>query len=373
MVNMNVSSVTETNLTDAFVAQAGVTVDPTYKVSPQSLESPQDQNENRSYNNNFSQYLGYYKTIPEAASAVDAVASWTLGKGIQADPETTLILDSFTGSGKDTANTILENMIRVYQIGRDAYAEIIRDEDGNLINLKPMNPSNVVEVYNSKGRLVKYEQINKIKKTVQKFEPNEIFHLSRDRIGDEMHGMSIMEAVEKILLFRNEVLDDWKRVLHRNVEPVWIIEADTDDQTKLNTLKTKYENIRKKGESFVIPKGAVLMTPVTAPIESPMPTIEALNDYFWQACSVPGIVVGSSKQFTEASAKMVILTFKQRIINEQLYIKDAFRSQLNLIIELEFPIELQNELITEVKPPQIEPTGPAFEPNDLTAEQEGEK
>src|SRR3990167_2740859 len=373
MANMNISSVTETNVTDAMVTQADVTVGATYKVAPTQLDSPQDQEENFSYNDKFSIYLGYYKSIPEASSAVDAVASWTLGDGIKADPETTLILDGITGAGKDTVHTVMENMIRVYQIGRDSYAEIIRDDDGNLINLKPLNPANIVEVYNSKGRLTRYEQINKIKKTTAKFEPNEIFHLSRDRIGDEMHGFSIMEACEKTLLFRNEVLDDWKRVLHRNLDPMWVIEVDEDDPVKLEALAVKYKNIKAKGEGFLIPKGAVIMTPVVSSIQNPLPTIDALTDYFWQGCGVPSLIVGSSKTLTEASSKMTILTFKQKIINEQMYIVDAFRAQLNLIIKLEFPIQLFNELISEIKKPEVEALQPPFEPNDLTAEVQGRK
>src|SRR3990167_6816171 len=325
MANMNISSVTETNVTDAMVTQADVTVGATYKVAPTQLDSPQDQEENFSYNDKFSIYLGYYKSIPEASSAVDAVASWTLGDGIKADPETTLILDGITGAGKDTIHTVMENMIRVYQIGRDSYAEVIRDDDGNLINLKPLNPAN------------------------------------------------IMEACEKTLLFRNEVLDDWKRVLHRNLDPLWVIEVDEDDPVKLEALAVKYKNIKAKGEGFLIPKGAVIMTPVVSSIQNPLPTIDALTDYFWQGCGVPSLIVGSSKTLTEASSKMTILTFKQKIINEQMYIVDAFRAQLNLIIKLEFPIQLFNELISEIKKPEVEALQPPFEPNDLTAEVQGRK
>src|SRR3990167_3472411 len=94
-------------------------------------------------NSNWSQYLGYYKTIPELRAAIDAKATWTVGKGFTADPETTLILDLIKGFGKDTFNTILENMIRTYLIGGDAFCEIIRDDEANLINLKPLDPGSI--------------------------------------------------------------------------------------------------------------------------------------------------------------------------------------------------------------------------------------
>ncbi|KKK54497.1 hypothetical protein LCGC14_3084130, partial [marine sediment metagenome] len=41
-----------------------------------------------------------------------------VGKGYQADEETTMLLDTIKGNGKDTFNSILENNIRTYHIGK---------------------------------------------------------------------------------------------------------------------------------------------------------------------------------------------------------------------------------------------------------------
>jgi len=57
-------------------------------------------------------------------------------KGFKADEETTMLLDSIKGFGVDTFNTILENAMRTMLIGGNFYAEIIRDEEGVLTNLK---------------------------------------------------------------------------------------------------------------------------------------------------------------------------------------------------------------------------------------------
>ena len=67
----------------------------------------------------FYDYLGYYKDekTPEITAIIDAMASWTVGKGFKADEETTIILDSIKGNGFDTFNSILENAMRVMQIG----------------------------------------------------------------------------------------------------------------------------------------------------------------------------------------------------------------------------------------------------------------
>ena len=41
-------------------------------------------------------------------------------------------------------------------------------------------------------------------------------------MADEAHGTSVVDAVEDIILGRNEMMTDWRRILHRNVEPLFI-------------------------------------------------------------------------------------------------------------------------------------------------------
>src|SRR3990167_882114 len=350
MTDMNISNAVASDLTTAFTTQADVAVSATYKVPAVQLDSPGEQEETIWTNTKWGIWLGYYKQVPELNSAIDAIAAWSIGKGYIADEATTLILDQVTGWGKDTFNSILASLIRVYHIGGDAYAEIIRDEEGNFINLKSLSPESMQRVVNRKGRIIRYEQLTKVKNSRPLvFQPNEIFHLSRNRLADEMHGEGIIKAVEPIILMRNEAMADWKRVLHRNVEPLWIFHMDTDDTSKINAFKAKMDAARGKGENMYIPLGAVKPELVAAGSNlQPLSWIDLLNGYFWQACGVPDIVVGSSKTLTEASAKIAYLSFQQRIEEEQLYIEENVLNQLNLVIKLQFPARLQSEAISEV-------------------------
>ncbi|GAG82895.1 unnamed protein product, partial [marine sediment metagenome] len=52
---------------------------------------------------------------------------------------------------------------------------------------------------NNKGRIIRYEQVNKIKKSIKKFKPEEIFHLSNDRIADEVHGVRILDSLKWLI------------------------------------------------------------------------------------------------------------------------------------------------------------------------------
>ena len=208
MPETNISSTDYSDLTNAMTS---------FSVDAVSTDGPADQRETEYMNPDWSQQLGYYKQIPELQASIDAKATWTVGKGFTADPQTTFILDGIKGFGKDTFNTILENMIRTYTIGGDAYSEIIRDKKKNLINIKPLDTGVMKIICNRKGIIIRYEQTSKVGIPPKKFQPEDILHFSRNRVADEIHGISIIPAVEQIILMRNEAMDDMKQLMHRHV------------------------------------------------------------------------------------------------------------------------------------------------------------
>ena len=350
-----------------------------YEVTAIETDGVSNQKETTWQMSKWGEYLGYYKTIPELKSAIDTKANWTIGAGFETDEETDLLLGTMKGSGKDSFNSILKNQIKTSIIGGDSFAEVIRDDEGILINLKPLDPSSIVIVQNQMGRLLRYEQVNKNKTPNKKFKIDQIFHLSRERIADELHGVSVIPAVEWIVLARNEAMADWKRVLHRNIDPLWIFQLDTDDTAQITAFKAKMDAARVNGENMYIPKGAVVPELVTTAANaslSPLAWIAQLNDYFFQAVNVPQIIIGNAKEFTDASGKIVYLSYEQSVKGEQLYIEEQVLGQLNLEIALTFPASLQNEVISDTPGQQdIEEEGqePAAQPNDTKEEMEGKE
>lgn len=317
--------------------------------------------------------LGYYQNIPELKIAIDTKATWTVGAGLESDEPTAMLLGTIKGNGKDTFISILKNMIITKTLDGDSYAEIIRDKEGNLINLKPLDPSSIKSVQNKKGIYIRYEQVSKIGGDPKIFEPEDIFHLSRNRIADEIHGTSVIRAVEWIILARNEAMSDWKRALHRNVDPLWVFKLDTDDDDKIAEFKTKQDNARGSGENMYIPMGTVEVEPKgVAPNQTlnPLAWIDRLNDYFFQAVNTPQIITGNAKEFTDASAKIVYLSYEQSVKSDQLETEEQVLAQLNLEIKLIFPASLQNELISG-KEKDSDLTAAA--PNDEVVEMEGKK
>lgn len=325
-----------------------------YQVDTERTDGATGDEETRYQQTNWSKWFGYYKHIPELKAAIDAKATWTIGKGFKSNEITELALSSITGWGKDTFNTILENAVRTYHIGGDAFIEIIRDDEGQLINLKTLDPESIVIVADKKGRVRRYEQTMRIegkKKVMMFWKPESILHLARNRVADEIHGSSMVEPVEEIILMRNEAMSDYRKLLHRNIFPVKIFHLDTDNAAEISAFKAKADLAHTQGENMYIPKGAVeVENSSVAPNATlnPLPWIQSLNQYFFQATGVPQIVVGGSQEITEASAKIAYLAFEQTIEEEQLYLEEQILAQLNLEIELEFPASLQNELLSDM-------------------------
>ena len=340
-----------------------------FSVTSETTDGPIGLKKTKYIDSDFNRNLGYYTEIPELRSVINAKASWTIGKGYKADEETTMLLDTIKGNGKDTFNSIMENNIRTYHIGKGSFDEIIRDKEENFINLKPLDPSVMEVEINAKGIIIGYNQLSKnnSRKVEHRFKPEDIFHLPRNRLADGTLGESMTSILINIILMKNEAMHDWKRVLHRNIDPLWIFHLDTDDTTKIASFKAKHDAARGKGENMYIPKDVVVPEVVaTAPNASlnPLPWIEMLDNKFYEAAGVPKIIVGGAGGLTEAAVKIAYLAFQQTIEEEQLYIEEQVLAQLNLVINLEFPASLENELLSDEK--KDEENG-AVQPNDVEA------
>ena len=356
-----------------------------FTVDSQTLDSPGDQAETEWQSRNWSRNLGYYKQIPQLRMALVTKVTWTIGAGIEADEQTLLLLGTIKGNGKDTFNSILKNQDVVSILDGDSYAEIIRDDEGILTNLKPLNPGKIKSIWSPHGRIIRYEQTNTkkflffFKRTKHTtFKPEQIFHLTNERIGDEIHGNSVIDTVMWVIDAREEAMSDYKRVMHRNIDPLWIFHMDTDDAAEIKAFKAKYDAARGKGENMYVPKGVIVPEIVSvAPNATlnPLTWIENLNDYFWQQVNVPQIIVGNAKSFTDASGKIVYLAYEQSVKARQLYLEEQVLLQLNIEIKLTFPASLQTDAVSDTPSEtdviEEEPLEDAAQPNDTTEEMEG--
>jgi len=321
-----------------------------HKIDSATLDRAENQKETEWRNPRWTDQLGLYKNNRGIRNAIDALARWTIGKGYITNPITELLLLNIRGNGKDTFNSILKNLKRTVEIGGDAFGEIVRVK-GQLINLKPLDPDIVGVVYNPKGIIIHYNIYSKAdkKKNVGKIMPKDMFHLSRNRIADEIHGTSLVDILEWVATAKEEAEKDWRKMLRRNVMPHRIWKLRTDKTAKINKIKDEVKNAKEGYEDIFVPMDTV-ETEVSgvAPNATldPKQWIKDLDMQFFEAAGVPKIIVGNSSEFTEAAGKIVYLSFEQTIEEGQLEIEEQVLAQLNLEINLEFPASLRNEILT---------------------------
>lgn len=334
MANTRISAVDTTDMTNQRTV---------YSVSSAEQDAP-----GANYYPPWSKWYGYYKTIPELQAVIDKKAVWTIGKGFKSDERVKKILSKIRGNGKDTFNSIMHNMVRQYTICGDAFAEIIKNKRGEIINLKPLNPGYMLIRSNTKGIIIGYEQVIPLGGKNIPLAVDKIFHLAWNRLGDEVHGISTVQKIENIILMKNEAQSDMKTVFHRYVSPLLITKVDTDDATEIADLKTKLDRAVAKGENLIVPLGTVeTMERIAIPQYStldPLPWIKLLQEYFIVAEGVPEVILGYGRETTEASSKILYLAFQQNIEHNQLFLEEQIKAQLGLDVEFNFPENIAPDL-----------------------------
>jgi len=307
-----------------------------FSVSSLTLNSPTDKEAR--YTPNLEKWNGYYKRIPEARAVINKFASWTFGKGIEANETNQKKLDKIKGNGKESARLVLKNIWRTALIAGDAFGHIVKDLQGRITNLKPLG--NLTIITNSEGIIIAYEQ----ETTKKRFMPEDIFHLSYNRTADEMHGTPFLEALENIIIARNEAINDLRELYHKVAFPTDIYEAETDDTTKLTAITTTLNSAFKNRESVVIPAGVFkeikkVSTGQYSTLDS-LPFTKFLVRTFVSGGGMPEIIMGWGEDTTEASAKIIYLAYQQEVEDMQLYNEEMIELQLGIECELEFPADL---------------------------------
>ncbi|KKM06238.1 hypothetical protein LCGC14_1745970 [marine sediment metagenome] len=353
------TDITQTDTTDL---TGGVS---DFSVSPQSLDAPTENQENTYDNAEYEEYNGYYFKIPEYHVAVNAYATWVLGKGYTpVDERIKAILENIKGWGEDTFQQILWNLIVMKKVQGDSFAEIIRDpKTGILFNIKPLGTLRIVT--NSKGKITRYEQ-REGKRIIHTFRTQDILHLCNNRYGNQIHGTPTTTSVQWVIDARNEAMADVRRVAHRST--VRVLYIDEDDRSRMTNIKKDYKDAINKGELLILPaleKDAKFQELTIPPMDAYLSWIKYLENFFYQALGVPKVILGGSEEFTESSAKISYLTYEQIYTREVTELEADLWNQLAIKLTFNKPASLQSEMLSgESKNPQ-EQTG--FQPNDTIA------
>jgi hypothetical protein len=354
------------NISNLDKSGATSTVDD-YSVDTKTTDGVMDQDETVYTNSKWPTWFGYYKSIADLKSAIDLKSIWVVGKGWTADNKVSATLDNISGWGNDSFTDILINMNTTMLIGGDAFAEVMRDDKGNLINLKPIDAGSINIVVNKQGRIKRYEQTARTSGTPKNFKPNDILHFSNKRIADEIHGQSAIEALEENIKANAENFADLKKLNHHQVRPFILWKLKTDNTTKIQEIITKINAARNLGEDMFIPDDddAIEHEIVQANISSGVFTWrDDLRNSFYRAIGLPQIIPGAGGQSTESEGKVIFLAHEVIVSSEQRYIEETLWNQLAIRIKLNAPPSIEPKLQQD----QAKDAGQTgFQPSDTQA------
>jgi len=334
-----------------------------YTISAESTDGVSDYGDNFYDNTNFQKWYGIYNKIAKIKMSINAYATWVVGLGWTAgNPTDEVTLNRIKGWGEDTFLSILWNMLVVKKINGDSYAEIIRNNKGTLINLKPLDPASIRIVVSPQGIIKRYEQISKIKN--REIAVKDMLHLCNDRVADNIHGTSPIEAAEWNVEAQEEAKRTQRKMIKRN-GVVRVIEIDEDDPVKIARFKTQWKDSIDKGDVLLLPKGVAEAKDWhgVLDINGVITWLSYLDDELYQLLGIPKIIIGGSGEI-EGDSKISYLTFEQIYSREVEELKGDLWNQLAIKIEFNKPASLKGSLTTSE---QKNSSQVGFQENETTA------
>jgi len=310
-------------------------------------------------NPNFSKYYGVYLNDPITKKAIQAFATWVLGKGFESPQQA--VLEGITGRGDEDFLSILWNAKVIAKVNGDSYTEIIRNDNGTLINLISISPQNIRVVLNRKGRIIRYED----RRTNRKFKPEQILHLSNDRVADEMGGDSVISSIQWSVEAKREAMEDWRRISHRST--IRVLYVDEDDTTRQANLKSNYADAIKKGELLIIPvkkEEASFEDLQLPPVEAFLAWMRYLDNNIFLEIGTPKVIMGSVESIPESGGKVSYLSYEQIYSRETRELESDLWNQLAIRVKFNNPASLMEGMNDEESKNRAQ-TG--FQPNDVNA------
>jgi hypothetical protein len=302
--------------------------------------------ETRWQNSNWQEEYGAFLTAPEYQNALLMRAIWDTGKGWTASSKDKFILDNISGWGKDTFDDIIYNANVMSMAAGDSFAQIIKNEKGTLVNLKPLNPGSIAWFVGKDGRIIRYEQMDiKNKKTFKEFKPEEIFHLSYNRMADQVHGISKYQALKSVIKSDEKMEEVVDKVVTRQAIPFIIFKYKTDDETKISAIVEKIRKIREKYDDLHIPDDENLLSWEVVNISPAQLIMEYKADRrnkFYRAFGLPQIVPGGAVGAADSDSRTVYLAFEQLVAHRQRYLELQIWNQLAIKIKFTPPTTMMD-------------------------------
>lgn len=305
-----------------------------------------DQDEQEHTNPRWQIQWNYFTNVAELHNALLMKGYWNTGKGWTADDNTTAMLEDVTGWGTDTFDDIMLNMDVMSMVAANSFSHIVRNPDNpkKILNLKPLNPGTIRWYTNKEGRITRYEQFTRTKKgekkTFRTFRPDEIFHISNNRMADNMGGLSVIDVLEPIIKADEEMFEITRKVMRQQAIPFIIFKYKTDKTATIEAIIEKIRKIREKYDDLHIPDDENILSwePVQiSPSQLIMTWRDDLRNKFYRAIGLPQIVPGGSVGAADSDSRVIYLAFEQLVTQRQRFLQNQIKRQLGLDVRFNPP------------------------------------
>jgi len=341
---------------------------PNFIVDAKALDAANPaSNETYYYFSDATTYYGYYLTVSEIYCAANALATWAVGAGWSCeDPLQEKKLERVMGYGKDTFSKIIWNHEVIKLIVGDAFIEVKRNDNLDIINMIPISPERVRVVFNKYGMIKAYDTWNG--KRWKRIKRENMIHSVNKRIGDQIHGTSQIGSTRWEVEAIKEALEDERTIKHRD-KALGIAYYKTSNTGKISYINSQIEKAVKDGEMLGVPEDGVEIKPYPSrSSEDRTAWIEALVNRFYRNFGVPRSIA-SSEGTSEVGGKMGNVNFEPTYAKERTDMEQDLWYQAGIKVTF----EKQKSLGGLMKETEEKNTGQVnIQPNDVTANMERE-
>jgi len=293
-------------------------------------------------NSNWKDQWGVFHASPDFKVAETLKAVWIFGQGIQTDPLTNVEFERIKGYGKQNIRDIFFSMDITSRVTGDAYAEIVKDDKGNWLNLVEKPGSNVWIITDLKGMLKRYEV--RIGEKITKIDPENMFHVSHMQLAGECHGTADTDALLSTILADFENFENLRKIMRHQAFPfiMWLLK--TDNPTKIADFKQKLAECRKWKEDLVIPDDddAIKFQEVqTNPNALVGVYQDIVRNRLFRTVMMPQIVPGAGGMSTMSESKVIAKLHEQIIAHEQKTWEERIYKQLFRQVTFNAPVSIE--------------------------------
>jgi len=308
-----------------------------------------------------SENFGYYFNHPQVASPINSLCTWAFGQGwTTPDKQMEVILKKIDGNGKETFDEIVWNHENVKLGHGDAFMEIIRNDNGTLVNLINISPERVKVVFVN-ARIKRYEIWNGVKWVKKAI--NEIFHTMNKKLGDQIRGTSQIQSNKNVNDAMIEAFDDERVIKHRD-KALGIVYYKTNNNGKIAYANSQIEKAVKNGEMVGLPEDTAKIEPYPSKSsEDRQNWLGYVEGISYQTGGVPRSIA-TSDGASEVSGINGHLIFEAIYAKEQLDMENALWAQVAIKIKFQRPPSLapktqenaeKNTGQTSIQPAETQP------------------